>query len=59
YQCGWVAPEDDAALAAMLRGATREQLAQRQAGVAEAAAAFNWEIEAANLVQRYRSLNLG
>ncbi|MNQ73479.1 putative glycosyl transferase [compost metagenome] len=59
YQCGWVAPEDDATLAAMLRGITREQLAPRQAGVARAAAAFSWETEAANLVQRYRNQDLG
>ena len=59
HQCGWVAPKDEMALAAMLRGITREQLGQRQAGVVRAAAAFNWGNEAANLVQRYRSLNLG
>ena len=59
HQCGWVAPESDATLAEMLRGITREQLQSRRAGVAQAAAAFNWDIEAANLVQRYRKLNLG
>ncbi|WZB74070.1 hypothetical protein WJ972_23760 [Achromobacter insuavis] len=59
HQCGWVAPEDDAALAAMLRGITRETLIARQAGVKQAATAFDWNNEAANLVHRYRSLDLG
>lgn len=59
HQCGWVAPEDDAALATMLRGITRETLSARQAGVKQAAVAFDWNNEAANLVHRYRSLNLG
>ncbi|MFY2101415.1 glycosyltransferase family 4 protein [Achromobacter xylosoxidans] len=59
HQCGWVAPEDDAALAKMLRGITRETLIDRQAGVKQAAITFDWHNEAANLVQRYRSLNFG
>lgn len=58
-QCGWVAPENDEDLSAMLRGITRETLWARQAGVKQAATAFDWGNEAAKLVQRYRSLKLG
>lgn len=59
HQCGWVAPENDAELIAMLCGITRDGVNARLAGVNRAATAFDWNDEAAKLVQRYRSLNLG
>ncbi|MHA3904157.1 glycosyltransferase family 4 protein [Castellaniella sp. WN] len=57
YQCGWVAPNDDGELITLLRSITREALISCQAGVKQAVVAFDWNKEAASLVQRYRSLN--
>lgn len=54
YGCGWVAPEDDEAFAALARGIDAAQIRQKQAAVDRAASELNWDNERARLIQAYR-----
>lgn len=54
FDCGWVAPEDDAAFARVLAAIDAAQIDARHRGVASAALALQWSEEKATLVRAYR-----
>ncbi len=54
YGCGWVASEDDEALAALVRSIDPAQIRQVQSAVDRAAAELNWDNEKARLIRAYR-----
>lgn len=58
FDCGWVAPEDDAAFGRMLAGIDAASIEARRAGIATAARALDWNEEKARLVQAYRDHGL-
>lgn len=56
HDCGWLVPDNDDEVVALLRGITREAILAKRAGCRRAAAAFQWDTEAEGMISAYRAL---
>lgn len=54
--CGWLVPDNDDEVVALLRGLTREAILDKRAGCRRAATAFQWDTEAEGMIAAYRAL---